>query len=233
MAFSINDADNYGGNGAGYFSLKDDGDSATVRFMYNQFDDIQGYAVHKVEVAPNRFRYVNCLREEYTQPIDDCPLCVARNFQQAKFYFNLFNCETEEVQLWERGKQILKKLVPVLQSIKGPICGTPIVITRHGVTGDQNTTYTFELLDSDGTTMEDLPETVDPTENIILSYSKSELESYVANGVLPGMEAVNHNNNSNNYNSNNATTDNSIKRRYTGNPEDSRNARGINPDSRF
>lgn len=216
--FGLNDADNYGGNGAGYFGLKDDGDFAIVRFMYNTIEDINGYAVHRVDVGNNKHRYISCLREDYNEPFDNCPLCAAKNFQQAKFYFNLYDCDTEEVKLWERGKQILKPLVSVLNDINGPICGTPIKITRHGETGNQNTTYSFELMPADGVTLEDLPETIDPMENIILSYSFDELSNYVKTGRLPGLEIANGSTN-NNYSPNNNTTsnsNNSIRRRYTG-----------------
>ena len=35
------EVDKYGGQGgAGFFSLKDDGDTARVRFMYNGIDDV-------------------------------------------------------------------------------------------------------------------------------------------------------------------------------------------------
>ena len=50
-AFKANeDMDHYGGQGsAGFFSLKDDKDTARVRFMYSGIEDVQGYAVHEVK----------------------------------------------------------------------------------------------------------------------------------------------------------------------------------------
>lgn len=217
--FNVNEADNYGGSAAGYFSLKDDGDSAIVRFMYNQVDDIDGYAVHRIDIGNGRNRYISCLREDYNEPMDNCPLCANRNFQQAKFFFNLFDCETEEVKLWERGKNILKSLIPVLNEINGPICGTPIKVTRHGVAGDQYTKYDFELLESDSCTLKDLPECInpmDPKDGIILSYSIDELDTYVKTGRLPGIETNSSSNNNFNSNINSNNTNNSIRRRYTG-----------------
>ena len=226
--FSVFDAENYGGQGGNYFSLKDDGDSAVVRFMYNSIDDIEGYAVHRVDVGNNKFRYVNCLRE-YNDPLDVCPLCAARNFQQAKFYFNLYDLDEEEVKIWERGKQILKSLIPVLQQISGPICGTPVKITRHGQAGDQYTKYDFELLQSDGVTMEDLPETIDPNEKIILSYTFDEIQNFVKTGRLPNSETV-ATNTSNNYNGgyNNNNSGAEIRRRYPTNDNNGRGGTGNN-----
>lgn len=208
--FGVNDAENYGGNSAGYFSLKDDGDSAIVRFMYNSLDDIEGYAVHRLEFG-DKFRYVGCLRE-YNDPMEKCPLCANRNLQQAKFYFSVYDAENDEVRIWERGKQILKTLVPVLEQINGPICGTPIKITRHGKAGDQYTKYDFELLEADGCTLEDLPDPINPTEKIILSYSFDELNDYVMTGKLPNLDIGNNSSTNANTNSN---TDSSIRRRYT------------------
>ena len=75
--FKMNEAEHYGGRGAGsFFQLKNDKDTARVRFMYNGIDDIYGYAVHQVTVEGKQ-RYVARLRE-YTQPIDDCPFCKAK-----------------------------------------------------------------------------------------------------------------------------------------------------------
>jgi hypothetical protein len=216
--FNLSDADNYGGTGVSYFTLKDDGDSAIVRFMYNTLDDIEGYAIHKITYDNgNRYRYVSCLRD-YEEPIDNCPLCANRNFQQAKFYFNLFDVKTEEVKLWERGKNVLTPLIPVLNEIKGPICGTPIKITRHGVAGDTYTKYSFEICgESDGCTVEDLPERVNPMDEIILNCTKEELETYVNTGNLKGVTDVVNSTNTNNTNTTNQTnTTSNISRRYTG-----------------
>ena len=62
VKFRMDEADHYGGQGAGsFFRLKNDKDTARVRFMYHGIDDIYGYAVHRVEVEGKQ-RYVACLR---------------------------------------------------------------------------------------------------------------------------------------------------------------------------
>ena len=49
--FGASEVDNYGGSGgSSFFTLKDDGDVARVRFMYNSMEDVVGYAVHEVEI---------------------------------------------------------------------------------------------------------------------------------------------------------------------------------------
>ena len=74
--FSYNDADNYGSSSnSNFFQLKEDGEKAKVRIMYRGASDIEGVAVHEVQLGDKK-RYVNCLRN-YTDPIDMCPLCKA------------------------------------------------------------------------------------------------------------------------------------------------------------
>ena len=73
---SIADAEHYGNQkGGSWFSLKDDHDTAKVRFMYESIDDVQMDVVHEVEVDGKK-RYVNCIRS-YNEPADNCPLCRA------------------------------------------------------------------------------------------------------------------------------------------------------------
>ena len=49
--FKYSDADKYGsGTGTRFFALKDDKDTAQVRFMYSSVDDIECFAVHQLDV---------------------------------------------------------------------------------------------------------------------------------------------------------------------------------------
>ena len=229
--FSVNDAENYGGDLSGYFTLKDDGDSAVVRFMYDSIDDIEGYAIHKVTIG-DRDVFINCLRE-YTDELSQCPLCANKNFQLGRFYFALYNETDEEIQIWTRGKQILKPLMTALNDINGPICGTPIRITRHGASGDKKTSYSFDVLkeNADNISLEDLIENVgepvDPIGTLIKDYTFDELTEYTKTGNLPGIDNNNnfYNNNSSNNNTNYVprggntnggnTADTPIRRTYT------------------
>ena len=95
-------------NGHFYFSLKDDKEVARVRFLFNGIEDVEGFAVHEVEVDGKK-RYVNCLRE-YNQPKDACPFCKANMFTQAKLFIPVYNIDEDKVQLWERGKKFISKI---------------------------------------------------------------------------------------------------------------------------
>ena len=179
--FNVTEIDNYGGNAAGgsFFSLKNDKDVATVRFMYNTLQDVQGYAVHEVEVDGKK-RYANCLRS-YNDPIDDCPLCAARYKVLAKIFVTLYDEESGEVKIWDRGKTFMSKLSS-LCSRYNPLVATPFEIERNGKKGDQKTTYETYALESDDVTLDDLPEVPELLGTLILDKTYEELESFLDTG---------------------------------------------------
>lgn len=184
--FNFEDADKYGGQGgSGYFSLKDDRDTAVVRFLYNSPDDVEGYAVHEVEID-GRKRYVNCLRE-YNQPIDDCPFCRARKYQTAKLFIPLYNEDAKKVQVWERGKKFFGKLSSVLSRCDAdPICSQTFEIERNGKKGDTQTTYEiYQTRDkADDMTLEDF-DTPQILGRLILDKSADDMEFYLENEYFP------------------------------------------------
>ena len=184
--FNAEDADKYGGNGGGgYFSLKNDRDIATVRFLYNSADDVEGYAVHEVEIDGKK-RYVNCLRE-YNQPIDDCPFCKARKFQVAKLFVPLYNEDEDKVQVWERGKKFFNKLSSVLSRCDAdPICSQTFEIERNGKPKDTQTTYEiYQTKDKPDDTVLDYFDMPNILGGIVLDKSAEDMEFYLEEGYFP------------------------------------------------
>lgn len=194
--FSVNEADNYGNSSSSsFFSLKGDGDVARVRFMYNNMEDVSGYAVHQVEVDGKR-RFVNCLRS-YNEPKSKCPLCESGNFQRARLYIPLYvytekdkdgNYSGGEVQLWERGKNFFAKISGVCAryaSGNTPLVSSVFEIERHGKPNDTGTQYEIFKVGEDDTTLEDLPEVPEVIGTVILDKSKDELEYYAEEGQFP------------------------------------------------
>lgn len=180
--FNVEEADNYGGQGGGgFFSLKNDKDVATVRFMYNTIDDVEGFAVHEIEVD-GRKRYVNCLRE-YNQPVDDCPLCAAKQRVIAKVFVHVYDEETQEIKIWDRGKTFFSK-ISSLCARYNPLVSTPFEIERNGKKGDTSTTYETYALPTDDLTLEDLPEVPELLGTLILDKTYEELEFYLDNGYF-------------------------------------------------
>lgn len=184
--FNAETVDRYGGQGgAGYFSLKNDKDIATVRFLYNDENDIEGYAVHQVEIDGKK-RYVNCLRE-YNQPIDNCPFCKAHEFQMAKLFIPIYNEDEGKVQVWERGKKFFSKMSGICARYgKNPIVSQLFEIERNGIKGDTQTTYEIYRTDDapDDATLDDfeMPEILG---SIVLDKSADDMEFYLDNKYFP------------------------------------------------
>lgn len=185
--FSAKDADNYGGQGGGgFFSLKDDKDTAVVRFMYNTLDDVEGYAVHEIEVDGKK-RYVNCLRD-YNEPVENCPLCAARMKVLAKLFVHVYDVDSEEVKIWDRGKTFFSKLSSLCNRYN-PLVSTPFEIERNGKKNSTSTTYETYAMETDDVTLEDLPEVPELLGNFILDKSYEELEFFLQNGYFEETEA--------------------------------------------
>lgn len=181
--FNTETADKYGGQGgAGYFSLKNDKDVARVRFMYNGIDDVEGYAVHQVEIDGKK-RYVNCLRE-YNEPKDKCPFCRENKFTAAKLFVPIYNMDEEKVQVWERGKKFIAKISSICARYPDVVSHV-FEIERNGKKGEQTTTYEIYEVDKDETTLEDLPEVADPLGTIVLDKSADDMEFFLDNGYFP------------------------------------------------
>ena len=178
MNFSVLDADNYGGQGGGgYFRLKNDHDTAQVRFLYDSIDDVQGYAVHEIQVGDKK-RYVNCLRD-YNAPIDDCPLCKDGRFVTAKYFVPLFNLDTNRVETWERGKKFGQKLSSLCGRYPHLVRHT-FEIERNGKVGDTQTTYEIYPLDGvdEDVTLKDF-DIPNPLGSHVLDKSYDELRYFV------------------------------------------------------
>jgi len=176
--FSYQDADNYGNSGSSnFFQLQKDGEKARVRFMYRTADDIEGVSVHEVQIGGKK-RYVNCIRE-YNDPIDKCPFCQANSKIIAKVFVPLYNVDTGEVLVWERGKKFFPQLTELCSRTPN-LVSQVFEITRHGDKNDTNTTYSpWPLGSPDNTRLEDLPEPVDIyAKGIVLNKTPEDMDYY-------------------------------------------------------
>ena len=185
--FSYSDADNYGstGNNA-YFSLKNDGDVASVRFMYNSMEDVEGYAVHQVEIDGKK-RYVNCLRD-YNEPKSKCPFCEAGMRQIAKLFIPVYDEDEGDVKVWERGKNFFAKMSALCARYAKddvPLVAHTFDIERHGKPGDTQTTYEIFETGSDSTRIDDLGELPEILGTIVLDKNEDEMIYYLDNEDFP------------------------------------------------
>ena len=180
--FSFEQADNYGQQNSGsFFTLKDDNDTARVRFLYNGIDDIKGHSVHQVQIG-EKFRYVNCLRD-YSDPIDKCPLCQAQYKIVPKLFLKVFNEDTQECQIWERGKTYFQRMAGLCAHYT-PLVNEVIEIQRHGKKGDLKTTYEFFPVENSPVNLEDY-ECADPLGTIILNKNADEMNEFLQLGDFP------------------------------------------------
>lgn len=191
--FNFQDADNYGnsGNGGSFFQLKDDKDVACVRFLYNTAEDIEGYAIHQVNIDGND-RYVNCLRA-YNEPVDECPFCKANMKVLAKLFVPLYNEDTGTVQVWERGKKFFSQISGICSRYgRNPIVSQTFEIERNGKKGDQGTVYNIYRTDepADDKTLEDfeMPKVLGSK---VLDKSYEDMEYYLDNGDFPASGGFN------------------------------------------
>ena len=191
--FSMNEADNYGGNGGGsFFTLKDDKDKARVRFLYRGVEDVKGYACHKVAVG-DKDRYVNCLRA-YNEPLDKCPFCSAQLKVTPRLFLSLYNEDAGEVQVWERSKSYFQRLAS-LSSRYNPLHDEIIEIERSGKKGDMHTTYEFYPIENEPVNLDDF-EITNPLGTIILDKTAEDMNVYLDTGAFPDTNEGS----SNNYN---------------------------------
>lgn len=188
--FGFNDSDKYGQSNAGsYFQLKEDKDTANVRFLYRTIEDITGNIVHEIHTDgdPSNIKsrkLINCLRS-YDEPLSNCPLCASGSKQLPKLFIKIFNEDTQEPQLWERGKSYFQRLAG-LASHYNPLCDEIVSIERHGVKGDMQTKYEFYPIENKPFDMDsiDIPDPLDGT--TIVELTADEMQDFVTNGVYPG-----------------------------------------------
>lgn len=176
--FSFEDADNYGGGSSNYFSLKDNGDTAKIRFLYNDINDVSGVVVHEIEVDGKRME-VECLRN-YDEPVHNCPLCEDGRKATPKLYVKVYDIDAKESKIWTRGKSFFQKLSS-LCSRYNPLVSTPFEVERVGKKGDNNTTYETYPMQSDNSIVEDFPD-VSAEGSCFQVKTYEELQTYLDTG---------------------------------------------------
>jgi hypothetical protein len=175
----LNKYDNGGFSKTGWFQLKDDGDTATVRLLHKGevgVEDGTGepkydfpiYEVHKLDVdGSGRDRTVLCKGES-------CELCKAGNKPSLRMFLQMVNKDEadkdKQLQLWERGLTDIKQMLG-LTGEYGDLTQRDIKIKRSGAKGSMKTTYQF--FPKDKSEM-DIPEPQNLVGNLILDLDRDE-----------------------------------------------------------
>ncbi len=187
--FGLDRAEQFGGQGgAGFFGLKGR-KTAHIRFLYNEISEVEGYAVHEIELGGKK-RYVDCLRGEH-DGIDKCPLCREGNWVQVKYFVPVYDEDLDQVFTWDRGKAFGRRLEKLFSkyAAEEPLCATSFAVTKE--TNDEGATYLSIKADyNDGTELDELPEYTAPVYGkLVLEKTAEEMEEYLEYGDFFGEDA--------------------------------------------
>lgn len=122
----------------GFFTLRNDRDTAKVIFMYRSPKDVLVGDVHYL-VTNGYTGYVHCLGA-------GCPACAKKIRRDTKIFTPLYNIEADQIQFFDRN---MKYWEPQLQDDVFKRYGedaTQVIfsITRVGGIGDRNTRYVIQ-----------------------------------------------------------------------------------------
>lgn len=142
---TTNQSNNQSNNGVGFFSLKNDGDEAIVRFMHDDTSSFEIIATHSLQLN-GKFRRINCVRTP-NEPINSCPLCSKGEKLDYRFYIHILQYTNNpdgsvsvEPKIWERSLSYANKLREYINNY-GPMSDVICKIVRHGRAGDMKTEY--------------------------------------------------------------------------------------------
>lgn len=179
---NINNAGQYSQSQGNWFTLADDGDQALVTFLYESQsgDDIDYFLVHEVEIGGNT-RTVNCLGvdEEGNLDPERCPLCQNGLYKKEKLYLQLYNHDTEQAEIWERGRTFTSQ-ISNLVNLYGSLVTQPLLVTRMGRKGDSNTRY--ELTPEEpqlDATLDDFPEKQEILGSLIIDATEDDMYAMI------------------------------------------------------
>lgn len=134
--------------GPTYFSLKEDGDTAIVRFNISDINNLSVHSQHTVELPNKRFRKVECLRGN-NEPDDVCPLCRAGKKPQYRIYLEMLVYEVVDNKIvakpvvWEQSVKFRDTLKSYAYDYGGDLRTILFKLTRIGARGDLKTSYTL------------------------------------------------------------------------------------------
>lgn len=136
-----------GHNSVGFFSLKNDGDTAIVRIMHDTTEDFDIESLHDVKVD-GKYKKISCLRNSVYDDVENCPLCAGGYDVKHKFFIHLIEYVQDATtgklvalpKIWERPLSYAKELKTLLINY-GPLSNSLFKVQRNGAAGDMKTTY--------------------------------------------------------------------------------------------
>ena len=198
---NFNAEGNFGSNNVNikFFSLKQNKESAVVRFIQNTTDDFEIVGVHEVEIQTQNGvskRKVNCLRSA-NDPIEKCPFCETSQKLQRKFFVHLVRYDqtangiTCTPMVWERPLSFAQDLANKITTYGPPLSNHVFKITRNGAPGDTKTSYTVDYLPANNfpesvyPKMEDAFANYNAVGGIVLNKTAEDMIAFVRDGRFP------------------------------------------------
>lgn len=182
----------------GYFSLKDDGDEALVRFDYDSVDELLIAHVHDEPVGEAKHRKILCLRADARDDMDKCPLCARGDKYFNKVFLKLIEYVKDDAgrivpqaRVWERPAWFADTIAQYINDYGG-IKDVVFKIKRVGVRGAKDTSYIVNPMPStkyneDAGFAKDFHEfdNFKLYPHFFLSKTKEEIEEYIQTGEFP------------------------------------------------
>ena len=188
----VQENSNQNSSGIGFFSLKDDGDEAIVRFLHDSVDTFDLVNIHEV-TSQNKTRKVDCIRS-FRDPLDKCPFCNAGYKTIQRFYIHLLEYQKDEngnivilPRIWERSTAYATTLKNLIDEY-GPLSDCIFKIHRDGAKGDMQTKYSILFGNPNVYKEEYYPKDTSAFDNysvigtIVMSKSEDEMNYYLQNG---------------------------------------------------
>ena len=178
-----------------FFTLKNDGDSAVVRFVYNSTAEFEIFTVHNVNIG-GKLKKISCLRSP-SDPSSLCPLCESGNSIYNRFFIRMLEYRVSpqgqiipQPVVWERSMSYATKLKSLMDEY-GPLSQNLFKIVRHGAAGSQDTTYDIMFCSPQVYS----PQMYPPVENafndvkllgtVIMNKNYQEIQQFVTTGSFP------------------------------------------------
>lgn len=185
----------------GFFSLKNDGDEAIVRFMHDDTSSFKILGTHSIQLN-GKFRRVNCVRTPM-DPVSACPFCERGENTEYRFFITLLQyvknpdgSVSVEPKVWERSLSYANKLKEYINNY-GPMSDVICKIIRHGKAGDMKTEY--EIIpnlnkqiyrDDIFVKKTGLFDDFNPLGRMVMDKSVAEIKEYFNTGNFPTKEEV-------------------------------------------
>jgi hypothetical protein len=147
----------FGGSGVDFFTLKEDGQEARVRFLHRDDQDMDVILVHELETDDGKKRYVECTG-------DGCELCLSGKVDRPrlKLFLSLYDYTDQKLKVWDRGTQMIDMMLGYVEKM-GNLDTYDFDIQRHGKKNDTKTQYQLfphqpgPMIENDKKTVVELP----------------------------------------------------------------------------